>query len=118
MERDDYMEEGKEDVKDYIDENVDLKEFKSRDELEKWLNEILFTEDSVTGNGSSSYTYNSYVAEENLCHNWGLLEEVLNEYCFIENPIEKGPEWCDVAIRCYLLPSAITDVLDEMELPY
>ena len=59
MERYDYMEEVKEDVKDYIDENVDLKEFKSRDELEKWLNEILFTEDSVTGNGSSSYTYNN-----------------------------------------------------------
>ena len=32
-----------------------------------------------------------------------------------ENPIEKGAEWCDVTIRCYLLNQAISSVLEEIE---
>ena len=29
--------------------------------------------------------------------------------------LEKGAEWADVTIRCYLLGQAIGEVLDEME---
>lgn len=31
------------------------------------------------------------------------------------NVIKKGAEWADVTIRCYLLGSVISDVLNEME---
>ncbi len=31
------------------------------------------------------------------------------------NIAEKGAEWADVTIRCYLLGSAISEVLDELE---
>ena len=69
----------------------------------------------MTGNGSGSYTFNTYEAEENLVGNWDLLLEALENFGQADiNPIEKGAEWCDVTIRCYLLPSAIDDVLEEM----
>ncbi len=38
---------------------------------------MLFNEDSITGNGSSSYTFNTYKAECNLVGNWSLLKEAL-----------------------------------------
>lgn len=108
----DYLENVKEDVKSYIDENIDLKDF-TQEELEEKLNEDLWTEDSVTGNGSGSYTFSTWQAEENLCHNMDLLQEALQEYgCGIEY-LEQGAEACDVTIRCYLLGRAISEVLEE-----
>jgi hypothetical protein len=108
----DYLENVKEDVKNYIDENINLKDF-TREELEEKLNEDLWTEDSVTGNGSGSYTFSTYEAEENLCHNMDLLQEALNEFGCGVDYLEKGAEACDVTIRCYLLGRAIAEVLEE-----
>lgn len=97
----DYREAMTEDVKEWIKENIDLTEW---------------TEDSITGNASGSYYYNSYKAEESIAHNWDLLNEALDEFEQNNiNVIEKGAEWADVTIRCYLLRSVISDVLDEME---
>lgn len=108
----DYLENVKEDVKSYIDENINLKDY-TQGELEEKLNEDLFIEDSVTGNASGSYTFSTYEAEENLCHNLGLLQEALEEFgCGIEY-LGKGAEACDVTIRCYLLGRAIAEVLEE-----
>ena len=46
----------------------------------------------------------------------GLLEEALDEFEENDiNVIKKGAEWADVTIRCYLLGSAISEVLDELE---
>ena len=39
----------------------------------------------------------------------------MEEFCCEANAIEKGAEWCDVTIRCYLLGQAISEVLDDME---
>lgn len=51
-----------------------------------------------------------------IAHNWDLLNEALDEFEQNNiNVIEKGAEWADVTIRCYLLGSVISDVLDEME---
>lgn len=113
-----YMESVKADVKEYIENSIDLNDFSGRTELEDKLNELLWVEDSVTGNASGSYTFNTYKAEENLAHNWDLLVECANE--FGEEPIisddyKHGAEFWDVSIRCYLLGSAISEVLDEME---
>ena len=108
-----YLENVKEDVRMYIDENIDLKEY-TQEELEEYLNETLFVEDSVTGNASGSYTFNAYEAEENLCHNMELLQEALEEFGCGTEYLEKGAEACDVTIRCYLLGQAISEVLSEM----
>ena len=113
----DYREAMTEDVKEWIKENIDLTEWtEDREGLEQQLNDDLWTEDSITGNASGSYYCNSYKAEESIAHNWDLLNEALDEFGENSiNVIEKGAEWVDVTIRCYLLGSVISDVLDEME---
>lgn len=113
----DYREAMTEDVKEWIKENIDLTEWtEDREGLEQQLNDDLWTEDSITGNASGSYYCNSYKAEESIAHNWDLLNEALDEFEQNNiNVIEKGTEWADVTIRCYLLGSVISDVLDEME---
>lgn len=109
----DYFESIKDDVKDYIKNNIDLKEYE-REELEQKLNDDLFYKDSVTGNGSGSYTFCTYKAEENLCHNMDLLRDAADYFGQdIGDLIKQGAEACDVTIRCYLLPQAISEVLDE-----
>lgn len=113
----DYREAVKDDVRNYIAENITIEAYKGqRDELEEMLNEDLWTADSVTGNGSGSYTFSTWEAEENLCHNLDLLEEALDEFGSNKGYLlEEGAEAADVTIRCYLLSSAISEVLDEYE---
>lgn len=111
----DYREEVKKDVLQYINEEINFKDFDTLNELDEKLNDELWIDDSVTGNGSGSYTFNTYEAEENIAHNWELLEEALAELGSDENPISKGAEWCDVIIRCYLLGECITAALEEIE---
>ncbi|WP_394910560.1 hypothetical protein [uncultured Robinsoniella sp.] len=111
-----YQEAVKNDVMDYIKNEIDFKDFDNIDELEEKLNDDLFTEDSVTGNGSGSYTFNTYEAEENLCHNIALLKEACEEFgSDIGELVQKGAESCDVTIRCYLLGQAITEAMKEVE---
>ena len=110
-----YLENIKTDVKEYIDNEINLKDFSDREELEEKLNDTLWTEDSVTGNASGSYYCNSWKAEEALAHNWDLLAEAMKEFGCEVDLLEKGAEWADVTIRCYLLGQAIGEVLDEME---
>lgn len=111
-----YMESMVADIKNYIDDEITLTDFSDREKLEYFLYDTLFTEDSVTGNASGSYTFNAYQAEENLCHNFDLLEEACSEFgCDIGETVKKGAENCDVTIRCYLLSQAIAEVLDNMD---
>ena len=115
-----YFEAVKEDVKSYIENDIDIKKALSEagdiDNLKDNLYDDLFCNDSVTGNASGSYTFNTWQAEENLCHNMDLLKEALEGFgCGIEY-LEKGAEACDVIIRCYLLSSAISEVIDGLGL--
>ena len=110
-----YMEVMTEDIKNYISNEITLSDYSDRDELEEYLNDTLWINDSVTGNASGSYTCNTWYAEENICHNLDLLEEALKEFGCEVNILEKGAEWCDVTIRCYLLGQAIAEVLDDMK---
>lgn len=112
-----YLEAVTSDVLDYIKEEINLDEWKgNRDGLEEKLNNELWTVDSVTGNASGSYTFNTWEAEENLAHNWDLLAEALDEFGQDGTDILKqGAEAMDVTIRCYLLGQAIAEALDELE---
>lgn len=117
----DYREAMTEDVKERIKENIDLTEWtEDREGLEQQLNDDLWTADSVTGNGSGSYTFNRVQASLYVLDNMDLLQKAINE--FATDPATVGDkfisedwEWFDVTIRCYLLGSVISDVLDEME---
>lgn len=111
----DYREAMAQDIREYIEENVTLSDYASREELEEALNDDLWTADSVTGNASGSYYCNAWKAEEALSHNWDLLGEAMREFCCECDAIAQGPEWADVTIRCYLLGECIAAVLDDME---
>ena len=114
MEKYNYLAAVKEGVKDYINYNHITINEDNREEIEQDLNDKLFINDSVTGNASGSYTFNTWQAEENLCHNWDLLGEALSEFGRDVTYLERGAEACDVTIRCYLLAEAIAEVIDEI----
>lgn len=111
-----YKKAVKNDIKNYINENINLADYADKEELQEYLQDTLWTEDSVTGNGSGSYTFNTYRAEEKIAHNWDLLQEALEEFGQSDiNVLEKGAEWADVTIRCYLLSECIAEVLEEVK---
>lgn len=109
-----YYEEMYNDVKNWIDEHINLSDYEDRDDLEQYLNDELFTADEITGNASGSYFFNSYKAEEAICHNWDLLAEAVDGFCASSDILSDGPESCDVVIRCYLLNQVISSVLDDI----
>ena len=119
MQKYDYLEAVKTDVKDYIEENIDREDWiDDRDGLEEQLNDELWTADSVTGNASGSYYCNSYKAREALAMNTDILVEALE--CFGDEleTYKKAltdPEYADCTIRCYLVGQAINEVLNELE---
>lgn len=112
----DYYEEVYSDITVYIEENIDVNGFESREALEQHIIDEILDSD-VTGNASASYTFDCYLAEEYLCHNLDLLSEVLEE-CGIDGnmALSSGAEYCDVLIRCYLVPSLVSKVLDDMNI--
>lgn len=113
MERYDYKDQETKDVLEWIENNIDREDYETREDLEDYLNDTLWVEDSVTGNGSGSYTFSSYVAEENLLHNLDLLADACHEFGSSVDILKEGAEACDVTIRCYLLSECISAALDE-----
>ena len=115
MEKYNYLEQIKEDVKNFIEENNITVTVDNREEIEEQLNDELWNDDTITGNASGSYFCNTDRAAEAIAFNWDLLADAL-EYFGYENinPIKKGEDWCDVLIRCYLLPQAISEVIEEI----
>ena len=116
MEKYNYLEAVTADAKEAIMENIDSWEFADREELEEIAYDKLWVDDSVTGNRSGSYTFSTWEAEEYLCHNMDELENACNGFGQdIDEAVKHGAEYCDVTIRCYLLPQAISAALDELE---
>ena len=114
-----YLEAIIEDVKEAIKE-YDSTEFADREEFEERLNDDLWNADSVTGNGSGSYTFSRSEAEEYVNDNSDLLREAISEFCIdsetvAEKFLDADCEYFDVTIRCYLLGQAISEALDDME---
>lgn len=108
MEKYNYIEAVKADIKAYLEDNrLEL----SEDNIEELIDDMWYS-DQVTGNASGSYTFNTWQAEENICHNWELIEDVCEEFnCKPE--LTKGAEYWDVSIRCYLLAPCLREMLEE-----
>ena len=118
----DYREEMKSDIMDYIKYKYpDIQV--TPDNREEWsekLNDKLWVADSVTGNGSGSYTFNSYKAKEYIMDNMDLCTEALANFAVgmeevADRFMQEDFEYFDVTIRCYLLGEMIETVLDELE---
>ena len=117
MEKYDYKEAVSEDIREYLKNQGIVVTTANREKLEDSLSDDLMHEDSVTGDASGSYTCNYWQAEENICHNLDLLQDAADEYgCDLGEWIKGGAETCDVVIRCYLVPSCLSEVLDEVEI--
>lgn len=116
MEKYNYLWSVEEDVQQYItDNNIQMSDYEDREELEQYLNDTLWNEDSVTGNASGSYFFSRWKAEEAICHNLDLLSDVAYEFGGNMSSYISDPELADVSIRCYVLGEAISKVLDDME---
>ena len=114
-----YLEEMEMSIEEWIGYEIDLEEYEGRrDELEEKLNDDLWANDCITGNGSGSYTFCSATAKEYVLENVDLLREAYTEFDCKET---LGDDFCneewekmDVTIRCYLLGQAINNTLDKM----
>lgn len=102
-------------VNDWLDVNPEELEAVNGDYLQLYelLYDMLWIEDSVTGNGSGSYTFDEHYASECLVGNYSLLQEALNEFCQFPL-IEVSAEVFDVTIRCYLLGEILYEVLSDL----
>lgn len=118
MDKYDYRQAVRDDILDYIKEHDIKVTDNNREEVEGFLYDTLFVEDSVTGNASGSYTFNTWKAEEYLCHNLDLLAEAIDEFGADAGTYKdciESAETADVTIRCYLLTECLSSVLDELE---
>ena len=116
MEKYDYYKNVREDIKQRLNEWLDFNRFNDYSDIDEVISAVyddFFNSDSVTGNGSGSYTFNSWAAEENLCHNMDLLKEALNEFGGELNDYIDSAEACDVTIRCYVLGQLVGEVVKE-----
>ena len=116
MEKYDYYKNVREDIKQRLNEWLDFNKINSYSDIDEVISAVyddFFNSDSVTGNGSGSYTFNSWAAEENLCHNMDLLKEALNEFGGELNDYIDSAEACDVTIRCYVLGQLVGEVVKE-----
>ena len=112
-----YREHLKADVVDSLDMFVphsydDVEEFRVH------LDERLWVEDSVTGNGSGSYTFSREDAKANVLANLDLLHEAMEDFGVTDEEIGKrfmadDWEWFDVIIRCSLLSGVCEEVAEE-----
>ena len=103
----------KEAILEYIDFHKD--EGDLPDDIEDMrddLNDVLFTEDHVTGNGSGSYTFSRIMAELYLIGNSDLYADAIEDY---HGKFDPEPENRDVTIRCHLLGGAIDKALEDEE---
>ena len=100
-----------------IDEIVDFLR-NDREGFREKLNDDLWIDDSVTGNGSGSYTFSSYEAATNINGAEDVIEDLVCDYGIDAKEVAKHLcdwEYWDVSIRCYLLGEAIDMALDDLE---
>ena len=113
-----YLEELKSDVRNYIKEVAsDYMDCEDMDELRDSLYDNLWDEDSVTGNGSGSYTFNREEAKKYVSDNLDLMVEAYKDLDSIESLVDDLEaldfETIDVTIRCYMLSQALDEVLED-----
>lgn len=112
-----YLEAVKEDIKNYLLDNISEYDTSDLDDFKETLYEYLWDEDSVTGNTSGSYTFNMEEAKGYVGDNLDLMVEAFKEFGDTSRLLDCLEnfdfETIDVTIRCYLLGQAIDEVLDE-----
>ena len=102
------------DIADYVRNNkINLHDYgEDQDAALEKLEEELWEEDCITGNGGDGYA-TTYECEEFLCHNLPILSEATRDFGFdltiqtTKYSIEELPKVLDSIVRCYLLDGAL-----------
>ena len=112
-----YEEAVLEDVKNAILEDLNFGgrfvDFDDLEDAKDAIQDALWITDSVTGNGSGSYTFNTLLAELYLVNNGDLYDEAIEEF---GGEYDSSPEARDVTIRCHLLGSAIQEAIESEDI--
>ena len=116
-----YFEQVKADVAQYLDDNeswYNMSDFSDADDFQERIYEDMWTADSVTGNASGSYTFNSAEAREHVLADMETVKDALQEFCVDakeigEKFLNEEWEWLDVTARCYVLGQAVGAWIDE-----
>lgn len=114
-----YLEQVTDSVRDVFDEYVDSYDTDmDADGIREQLYDDLWTDDSVTGNGSGSYTYDREEAKKYVMEDSDTVIEAIEEFgvdakTVGEKFLDQDWEYFDVTARCYVLGQAIDAVLEE-----
>lgn len=110
-----YYQDMEDAIESYIEYDFDFSSVTDLDEMEQTLNDDLWANDSVTGNGSGSYTFNRYAAQDYVMENIELVQEAFTEFDqkerFADWFFDSDFESIDVTVRCYLLGQVIGNVI-------
>lgn len=125
-----YLEAVKEDVREWIENNkeeleerlLQEEEFDDEDDfkqfVKEWLENTLWNDDNVTGNGSGVYFMHNWDAEQMVLENPEEVKEALQEFCvdastLADKFLDRDWHYFDVTARCFYLSLAIGEVVDE-----
>ena len=114
-----YLEAMKQDIINYIRDEVETKDFYNIDDLRERLEDDLWIDSSITGNGGDSYADNE-TSKEYINGNESLLKEALIDFCvdkekIVDKFFDNDYAYFDTTIRCYMLSQAINAALEEIE---
>lgn len=120
-----YFEQVKEDVLTYLNDEVETtadayvvegQEQRDSDDLIEALDDILWIDDAVTGNGSGAYS-GGCNDKECVLSNIETVVDACKEWDCIDrfaNALAAGEwEWLDVTARCYVLFGAVCEAVEE-----
>ena len=118
MEKYNYRKALENDIKCYLEQEYTEEALQA--ELQADFEEIfdklygdLWSYDGVTGNGSGSYFFSHWEAEEALCHNFDIVSDMLAEFGLSTSGLCDA-EGVDVAVRCFLLYDVLRSVLESL----
>ena len=83
------------------------------------LYDLMWVDDSITGNASGSYTFNRETAKNYVMDNMEIAVEAYREFDCVDSfataLCNEDYELIDVTIRCFLLGECLRDVLDDYD---
>lgn len=119
MEKYNYIEVVKENVRSYIRDNMKVLEYISRKEKEETICNGVLTEymNPLLAQKNKKFAdIENWIAEEHLCHNFDLLFEAVNMFGLdFEKTLTGQPAYADGIVRCFVVERAVSEVLDEYE---
>ena len=114
-----YLEAMKQDIINYIRDEVTTTDFTDIDELRQTLEDDLWIDSTITGNGGYNYADNE-TSKSYINGNENLLKEALFEFCvdkekIVDKFFSGDYAYFDSIIRCYMLSQAVGAALEEIE---